>query len=133
PWVHELHHCRHAQPPSRLTRHIDVLGASFLQSEPNEFTAPLDLGPVVETVLHYCEAGAIAIDETIACPLTGLKSISSTPCHVFPCTARSTAFSFSPAAAKTSKCFRTRWPLTLTSKTRSPAPAVGSTNLSVIV
>ncbi|MGY3468603.1 hypothetical protein ACVW0I_005474 [Bradyrhizobium sp. LM6.11] len=47
--VHHLHHRSHAV---RTARHVDVGRPRLFQRQPHIFAAALDLGPIVEFVLH---------------------------------------------------------------------------------
>src|SRR5260370_15146329 len=48
----ELHHGRDAVLLPRFARDIHVVSAGLLECKPNELSATLDGGPIVETILH---------------------------------------------------------------------------------
>src|SRR5262249_24072487 len=71
----QLHHRRDALA---LARDVDVIGASLLKRETDEFAAALDGRPVVELVTHVQPAGALcASSVTGSSHSTNLRSSTS--------------------------------------------------------
>ena len=63
-FVDDLHHRRHAGL-AFAARDIDIVGAAFLQRQPDELAAPLDRRPVVKLVAHQSTGLPVALERCV--------------------------------------------------------------------